>query len=112
MTATDDTLAYHETRSNLYLYPGQLCMKQEALQAYQNGIQNLETCLNIAMDEETEKTIRQKLLGAYCTIAELYVTDLCYEDNTETECERYCRVSQGLGGRTSSGCTADYVQVL
>ena len=83
MAANDGTLAYHETRSNLYLYTGQLCMEQEALQAYQSGIQSLETCLDIAMDEETEKTLRQKLSGAYCTVAELYLTDLCYDVDGE-----------------------------
>lgn len=83
------TLAYHETRSNLYLYTGQLCMEHEALQAYKNGIQSLEACLSLAMDDETEKTLHQKISGAYCTVAELYLTDLCYEDNAETECETY-----------------------
>lgn len=84
-----DTLAYHETRSNLYLYAGQLCMEQDALRAYKQGIQSLEACLGMTMDDETEKVFRQKMSGAYCTIAELYLTDLCYEDNAESECESY-----------------------
>merc|ERR1712038_476026 len=31
---------------------------------------------------------RKQLCGAYCSMAELYLTDLCYEPNAEQECER------------------------
>ena len=31
--------------------------------------------------------LRQKLCGAYCSIAELYLTDLCYEADAESQCE-------------------------
>ena len=92
-----NSMAYHEARSNLYLYTGQLSMAQEALESYLKGVHSLEACLlllpqNIDATQErdgTEKILKQKLSGAYCTIAELFLTDLCYEDNAETECESY-----------------------
>lgn len=107
-----DPISYHERRYCLYFYVGQLCMEHEALQAYQSGITSLESCIAMAQeastaeqdDEEDEKMdvetetisskelvleLRQRLSGAFCTIAELYLTDLCFDDNAETECETY-----------------------
>jgi hypothetical protein len=93
-------LYYYETRCNLYLYVGQLCSDEQALDAYQQGISSLESCVKFVQDAEKDEMaddtnlhskvlaeMRQKLSGAYCTIAELYLTDLCYEDNAEAECE-------------------------
>jgi len=31
---------------------------------------------------------RKQICSAHCTIAELYLTDLCYESNAESECEK------------------------
>jgi tetratricopeptide (TPR) repeat protein len=39
----------------------------------------------------------QKLLvTACCTVAELYLTDLCYEDDAEQQCEQYLQQAIGL----------------
>jgi tetratricopeptide (TPR) repeat protein len=92
---------YHETRSSLYLYIGQLCTGDQALQAFLQGVSSLESCIALvgqaAQDEmvEAEETpntkllpeLQKKLSGAYCTVAELYLTDLCFEEHAETECE-------------------------
>ena len=80
-----------ESQSCLLFYIGQLSVGQEALHAYEEGIQRLETCLAKmdpdAMDEsncdnvdDTRQAtgvtaIHQKLSNAYCTVAELYLTD-------------------------------------
>jgi len=99
-TNSQDTnsMAYHEMRSNLYLYTGQLSMEQEALDSYLKGVQSLETCMTLLQGQNnstegepdvTERIVKQKLSGAYCTISELFLTDLCYEDNAESECESY-----------------------
>jgi len=73
-------------------------MEQEALGTYLKGIQSLEACLVLTKkstdssmegNDEMEKVLHQKLSGAYCNVAELYLTDLCYEDNAELECESY-----------------------
>jgi hypothetical protein len=93
-------MSYHETRASLLFYFGQLCVEQEALEAYKNGVTSLESCLGLASEDsavqmEEDDTANQKLLpdlrrklsGAYCSMAELYLSDLCYEDNAENECE-------------------------
>ena len=123
----EDELAYHETRSSLYLYIGQLCAEQEALQTYKEGINSLEMCVRLVFEQQQQQLetkrpahsqqggdsvdmhddddenhqsmeeyyrrllpeLQRKLAGAYCTVAELYLTDLCYEDNAESECENY-----------------------
>lgn len=36
-----------------------------------------------------QKLLKQKLSGAYCNLAELYLTDLCEEEKAETDCEQY-----------------------
>ena len=98
----DQNVAYYEARSSLLFYVGQLCMADEALEAYRQGVTSLESCLaflsNNSVDHMEEDNninqklipeLRRKLSGAYCTMAELYLTDLCYETNAETECEVY-----------------------
>lgn len=101
----DKNVSYYETRSNISFYVGQLCMEHEALETYQQGVKSLESCLDLVQkasaqnmvddDNQTNQNqkllpeLRRKLSGAYCTIAELYLTDLCYEDNAETECEAH-----------------------
>ncbi|CAJ1931822.1 unnamed protein product [Cylindrotheca closterium] len=92
-------IRYHETRSSLFFYVGQLCMEKEALRAYQQGLGSLETCAKLgeklssddAQDSPANPLheVRAKLSGGYCTIAELYLTDLCFEDNAESECEAW-----------------------
>lgn len=99
----EENIRFHETRSSLFFYVGQLCMEKEALQAYKEGLISLETCVKLAenmisddMESDGEESstqvlyeVRAKLSGGYCTIAELYLTDLCFEDNAESECEGY-----------------------
>eukprot|EP01132_Coremiostelium_polycephalum_P002386 gene2386-2948_t len=47
------------------------------------------------MDEEEEEedenpitVLRQQLSSGYCSLAELYLTDSCFDDNAEVECEK------------------------
>lgn len=53
--------------------------------------------------------LKEKLSGAYCNIAELYLTDLCEEDNAESECERYLERALQI---VSSDGTGPYVDAL
>jgi tetratricopeptide (TPR) repeat protein len=99
----DKNMSFYEARSSLFFYVGQLCVEKEALQSYQQGIASLEVCFNLVQreipdgksDEEDSKMetslqeIGTKLSGAYCTVAELYLTDLCYEEDAERQCELY-----------------------
>jgi len=96
--------SHYEIYSNICFYIGQLSLEKEALDAYQSGIRSLEKCMqlvedgqeNIAMQDGTNGAcnnnsalLKQKLSGAYCNIAELYLTDLCEEETAESDCEQY-----------------------
>ena len=51
---------------------------------------NSDSSTNTSEDTNNMKSqalIRQKLSGAYCNLAELYLTDLCEEETAETDCE-------------------------
>jgi len=96
-----------EMRAGVFMYLGQLHQGQEALQEYQNGITSLEKSLEL-VERKVENTnnnnngehkeefefkvlqveeLRQRLCSAHCAIAELYMTDLCYDPDAEMQCE-------------------------
>jgi hypothetical protein len=52
---------------------------------------------------------RSQLCGAYCSVAELYLTDLCFEPNAEHECESSLKAALELDEPTSS---PDAVQAM
>ena len=105
--------SYYETHSSLCFYIGQLSLENDALEAYKEGIRSLEECLqsvenesSTAVEQEVvemqddsddankknssiETLLKQKLSGAYCNVAELYLTDLCEQDTAESDCEQY-----------------------
>lgn len=109
--------SYYETHFSLCFYIGQLSLEKEALDAYQRGIRSLEECMQQVEDKtdatasqetvdmqddinenggdnddspmRTETSLKQKLSGAYCNLAELYLTDLCEEETAESDCEHY-----------------------
>ena len=111
---TDETtLETCEIRASLYLYLGQLSSNQEALAAARNGIQELQATVRLreqqlcehngkssAMetdsdenDEQALQETKRQLSRAYCTVADLYLTDLCFEENAEARMPSgsYCR---------------------
>lgn len=61
-----------------YLTLGQLCSHEESLKFLTRGIELLGT---EAPDE------KRKLSKAYCHIAELYLTDLCMDQNAQNRCK-------------------------
>ena len=106
--------AYHDIKANTYLTIGQLCQEEEALESYRQGISNLEACIQVLksnpetvisqdadMSDDNENKdqqhtqeqllaeLHQKLAGAHCTVAELYMTDLCYAPTAESDCEQH-----------------------
>lgn len=119
---THITLEQLEQKASLELYIGQLSEGIDALQRYKNGIEDLRISLerrqaNLSVDfgtedetmsedenqEEAERStdseitlteIRKQLAAAYCSAAELFLTDLCFEESAEQDCESY--LSQAL----------------
>jgi tetratricopeptide (TPR) repeat protein len=102
-----DTLETHEIRASLFLYLGQLSSEQEALEALRKGICELQACIRLRENEcehkqqqdmdcttqygpsqrESLLETRRQLSNAFCTLAELFLTDLCFEEGAEQECE-------------------------
>mmetsp|Transcript_15893 Transcript_15893/g.22644 ORF Transcript_15893/g.22644 Transcript_15893/m.22644 type:complete len:302 (+) Transcript_15893:827-1732(+) len=44
-------------------------------------------CINVSSNNLHIHNFRKQLCGAYCTIAELFMTDLCFETDAESRCE-------------------------
>lgn len=79
-----------ERQAGLFMYMGQLSQGEEALVFYQQAIEQLEK-----IDQ------RQQLATAYCTVAELYLTDLCFADDAEEQCETYLQQALQISGNLS-----------
>jgi len=80
--------------SDLYLYLAQMREGEEALNTYQKGIEQLmhivEGISEDVTDENDDKLVavtRKKICSVYCSMAELYLTDLCYSPEAEHQCE-------------------------
>jgi tetratricopeptide (TPR) repeat protein len=118
--------AMFEQKAALHFYIGQLCEGQDALKAYKFGIDLLEkaltsrqkqsessstaelSCTGATDQDSSTQPSPQQLLqetqrllaSAYCSTAELYLTDLCFEENAEQECEFYIQKSLALKDAT------------
>ncbi len=99
-----------ESKAGLYLYLGQLSTGTEALTALRIGVSELQRTVSIldrlvaskddeanGMDIDGELNslnlkrfmveTKRQLCAAYCSIGELYLTDLCEEPDAENSCE-------------------------
>lgn len=100
-----------ESKASLYLYLGQLSAGTEALTALRVGVSELQRSVStidrlIASKDDGEANqmdvdgelntmnlkrflveTKRQLCAAYCSIAELYLTDLCEEPDAEKSCE-------------------------
>ena len=67
----------------------QLFSGQESLDIYKQGILILQDVLS-QMDQESNeaKEARKELSNSFCSVAELYMTDLCDKEEAEAECSR------------------------
>jgi tetratricopeptide (TPR) repeat protein len=88
-----------ESGSSKWLYLGQMSEGWQALQHFSKGAELLKAELaargRVGMegggageevDDETYAIMNQ-VVSAQCSIAELYLTDLCYEDDAESRCQ-------------------------
>lgn len=67
----------------------QLHEGREALDFYESGLQLLKRQHDRIAGNSTEgdATLKQKLCMAYCSVAELFLTDLCFEQDAEQRCQ-------------------------
>ena len=72
-----------------YLYMAQLHGGREALAHYEKGLELLQKPLadGAAETKEAAAALRQRVCMAYCSIGELFLTDLCFDQDAETRCQ-------------------------
>lgn len=75
-----------------WLYMAQLFCGEDAIWYYEQGITLLQAELEsrqMSDDVEHCMIIRKQICEAYCSLTELYMTDLCDEPNAEALCEQF-----------------------
>ena len=71
-----------------YLYLGQLSEGTESVEYYKKAI----SMMTVLLDTEQENKISSRdISNVYCSLAELYMTDCCMEENAEQLCETSCK---------------------
>eukprot|EP00094_Tigriopus_californicus_P006854 TCALIF_06603-PA protein Name:"Similar to SPBC16D10.01c UPF0661 TPR repeat-containing protein C16D10.01c (Schizosaccharomyces pombe (strain 972 / ATCC 24843))" AED:0.07 eAED:0.07 QI:55/0.8/0.83/1/0.4/0.66/6/41/345 len=74
-----------------YFSMAQLLGGQEALELYRKGIEVLTQARDKATEEAEAKDLTRDLSNAYCSMAELFMTDLCDETEAEEDTLRCIR---------------------
>ncbi len=72
--------------SSKYLYYAQMLEGQPAVTGYERGVELLHrehSAAAAAGDAPLQATIRQQIAAAHASVAELYMTDLCFEPDAE-----------------------------
>lgn len=90
----------YDVRASMHLYLAQLSTAEEALSEYRRGISELEKYIRAleqtVVDEDDGNEVgpkealmeaRKQLCSAHCSIGELYLTDLCFAPDAESQCE-------------------------
>ena len=76
-----------------YLTMAQLFTGDESLQLYAKGIEILTSARDAEEEEVKVKELSRSLSNALCSVAELYMTDLCDEEDAEEACQGYIQRS-------------------
>ncbi|KAK7200839.1 Tetratricopeptide repeat [Novymonas esmeraldas] len=71
-----------------YLNLAQLCEAEEALKCYEKAYQIASLMLHGCRKKKMKKTLQETMATMCCAVAELYLTDLCFAENAEQQCEQ------------------------
>eukprot|EP01122_Echinamoeba_exundans_P000655 TRINITY_DN1057_c0_g1_i4.p1 TRINITY_DN1057_c0_g1~~TRINITY_DN1057_c0_g1_i4.p1 ORF type:complete len:266 (+),score=78.00 TRINITY_DN1057_c0_g1_i4:439-1236(+) len=73
-----------------YMLMGQMLSGPESLLAFTKGCEILRKDLRAKANRGAAKLmgVKQKLIAGLCSIAELYMTDLCEQDDAEQQCDK------------------------
>lgn len=83
-----------------YMYLGQMSAGEEAKKWYLKGIEIMKKELETEEKDKDESIASPLAKGpasgkdisnAFCALAEIYMTDCCFEDDAEKQCEKYCK---------------------
>eukprot|EP00112_Aurelia_sp_Birch-Aquarium-sp1_P011768 Seg2476.1 transcript_id=Seg2476.1/GoldUCD/mRNA.D3Y31 product="putative assembly chaperone of rpl4" protein_id=Seg2476.1/GoldUCD/D3Y31 len=82
-----------------YMYLGQISSGDMAKGWYLKGIEIMKGV--VGTDDDAEKVASATaskslptgtdISNAYCALAEIFMTDSCFDDDAEKECEKYCK---------------------
>ncbi|XP_072041927.1 uncharacterized protein [Amphiura filiformis] len=77
-----------------YMYLGQLMEGKKAIECFQKGVEIMTKELHKSQSEgacaaaESEVAVSESdISSAYCSMAEIYLTDACFEEEAETRCK-------------------------
>lgn len=70
-----------------YLYMAQLHEGRCALEYYEKGLELLLKMLGEGAEGAKQGVLKQRVCMAYCSVAELFLTDLCFEPDAEAQCQ-------------------------
>jgi len=75
-----------------YLNLGQICEGLEAVSWIRSGITRMyafrQRLTDSLIDPQQLEMIEKQICGGLCSIAEIYMTDSCFEENAEAECQK------------------------
>jgi len=87
-----------ETGHEKYMYLGQMSEGDEAKKWYLKGIEIMKNELETANDNGESAAqlfgkgtvTKTDISNAYCALAEIFMTDCCFEEDAASQCEKFC----------------------
>jgi len=77
-----------EVGPSKYMNMGQILEGKESLAHYQKGLEMLTREKDNAQDEEERQCIVERIVSGLSAMVEIYMTDECFDENAESECQR------------------------
>jgi len=71
-----------------YMNMGQILYGKESLRHYEKGLELLMRDKDNSKDEEERQSIVEQIVSGLGAMVEIYMTDECFDDNAEPECDR------------------------
>ncbi|PVU98539.1 hypothetical protein BB559_001484 [Furculomyces boomerangus] len=87
-----------------YLYLGQMSTEHEAIKYFEKGIHILKKMIDKSSIDTELADYKRKVAEAYISMTEIYLSDLCFENDAEQRCENYI----DLGIKTDPTCPVLY----
>ncbi|KAI3638339.1 hypothetical protein MIR68_003950 [Amoeboaphelidium protococcarum] len=72
-----------------YLYLGQLHAGKQSVEYIEQGIQRCQQQLIICSDDSLKLELQFYISNAYCSLVDIYMSDLCFEEDAEQRCNQY-----------------------
>ena len=81
-----------------YLYLGQLTEGRKAVEYYEKGISIMKAAIEDQKNndnlEKDEKALNNNdIAHVYCSLAEIFMTDCCMDEDAEQQSEKYCKLA-------------------